>query len=161
MKSCFVSTSLPSHCAELSTVVRYLGLKMTEVEVQELFDEFDEDKSGSIEFDEFLILISKKVIILVFERKYDDIIIWCKKEWNNEIFMLYVFFYFSFLQQSGFNTFHLIAVGIHSFCFKTLSAILVFWITETFQNVYYFREKNENMLYQLTMVVSFQSVKAQ
>ena len=91
MKSCFVSTSLPSHCAELSTVVRYLGLKMTEVEVQELFDEFDEDKSGSIEFDEFLILISKKVIILVFERKYDDIIIWCKKEWNNEIFMLYVF----------------------------------------------------------------------
>ena len=68
-------TPHPSYGAELSTVVRYLGLKMTEVEVQELFDEFDEDKSGSIEFDEFLILISKKVIILVFERKYDDIII--------------------------------------------------------------------------------------
>jgi Ca2+-binding EF-hand superfamily protein len=33
---------------------------MTEEEVQALFDEFDEDKSGSIEFDEFLILISKK-----------------------------------------------------------------------------------------------------
>jgi Ca2+-binding EF-hand superfamily protein len=41
-------------------VVKFLGLKMTEEEVQALFDEFDEDKSGSIEFDEFLILISKK-----------------------------------------------------------------------------------------------------
>jgi Ca2+-binding EF-hand superfamily protein len=41
-------------------VVKFLGLKMTEEEVQALFDQFDEDKSGSIEFDEFLILISKK-----------------------------------------------------------------------------------------------------
>jgi hypothetical protein len=48
-------------CSELTTVVKFLGLRMTEDEVQAMFDEFDEDKSGSIEFDEFLILISKKV----------------------------------------------------------------------------------------------------
>jgi EF-hand domain pair len=49
---------------ELATVVKFLGLRMSEEEVQALFDEFDEDGSGSIEFDEFLLLISKKVICL-------------------------------------------------------------------------------------------------
>jgi Ca2+-binding EF-hand superfamily protein len=50
---------------ELATVVKFLGLRMTEEEVQALFDEFDEDGSGSIEFDEFLLLISKKVMVLI------------------------------------------------------------------------------------------------
>jgi hypothetical protein len=49
--------------AELATVVKFLGMRMTEEEVQALFDEFDEDGSGSIEFDEFLLLIIKKVTI--------------------------------------------------------------------------------------------------
>ncbi len=58
--------------SELTTVVKFLGLKMTEEEVQALFDEFDEDKSGSIEFDEFLILISKKASQFTLLTRYKE-----------------------------------------------------------------------------------------
>merc|ERR1719278_893800 len=42
---------------ELSNTMRYLGLKMTEQEVENILKEFDDDGSGLIEFEEFMVLI--------------------------------------------------------------------------------------------------------
>ena len=46
---------------ELGTVMRSLGQNPTENELQEMINEVDADKSGSIEFTEFLNLMAKKM----------------------------------------------------------------------------------------------------
>ena len=47
---------------ELATVMRSLGQNPTEAELQDMINEVDEDGNGTIEFDEFLVMMSKKVL---------------------------------------------------------------------------------------------------
>ena len=46
---------------ELATVMRSLGQNPTEAELQDMIDEVDEDGNGTIEFDEFLVMMAKKI----------------------------------------------------------------------------------------------------
>ena len=46
---------------ELATVMRSLGQNPTEAELQDMINEVDVDGNGTIEFDEFLAMMSKKV----------------------------------------------------------------------------------------------------
>jgi calmodulin len=46
---------------ELATVMRSLGQNPTEAELQDMMNEVDIDGSGSIEFNEFLTMMSKKI----------------------------------------------------------------------------------------------------
>mgnify|MGYP001263167269 CR=1 FL=1 len=46
---------------ELATVMRSLGQNPTEAELQDMINEVDIDGSGSIEFNEFLTMMSKKI----------------------------------------------------------------------------------------------------
>ena len=46
---------------ELATVIRSLDQNPTEEELQDMISEVDADGNGTIEFDEFLSLIAKKV----------------------------------------------------------------------------------------------------
>ena len=46
---------------ELATVMRSLGQNPTEAELQDMINEVDIDGSGSIEFNEFLMMMSKKI----------------------------------------------------------------------------------------------------
>ena len=46
---------------ELGTVMRSLGQNPTEAELQDMINEVDQDKNGSIEFPEFLSLMSRKM----------------------------------------------------------------------------------------------------
>ena len=41
--------------------MRYLGIKMTKEEVENILKEFDDDGSGLIEFEEFMVLIKNMV----------------------------------------------------------------------------------------------------
>ena len=50
-----------SSLQELATVMRSLGQNPTEAELQDMINEVDEDGNGTIEFDEFLVMMSKKV----------------------------------------------------------------------------------------------------
>lgn len=47
---------------ELKDALESLGQVVTEESVQELVDEVDEDGSGEIEFDEFLVLMSRQIL---------------------------------------------------------------------------------------------------
>ncbi|XP_035705241.1 calmodulin-A isoform X3 [Folsomia candida] len=47
--------------SELAIVMRALGQRPSETELQAIMDECDQDRNGSIEFNEFLILMSKKM----------------------------------------------------------------------------------------------------
>ena len=46
---------------ELGTVMRSLGQNPTEAELQDMINEVDQDGSGSIDFPEFLTLMSRKM----------------------------------------------------------------------------------------------------
>ena len=46
---------------ELSTVMKSLGLQASQEELQEMMTEADEDGSGSIEFEEFLSMMKRKM----------------------------------------------------------------------------------------------------
>jgi len=46
---------------ELGTVMRSLGQSPTDSELQDMISEVDTDRNGTIEFDEFLILMHKKM----------------------------------------------------------------------------------------------------
>ncbi|KAM5350957.1 hypothetical protein ACJ41O_003680 [Fusarium nematophilum] len=45
---------------EIGNVMRSLGQNPTETELQDMVNDVDQDKSGSIDFDEFLVLMAKK-----------------------------------------------------------------------------------------------------
>ena len=49
---------------ELGTVMRSLGQNLSEGEIKEIIDEVDEDKNGTIDFQEFLSLMARKMKIL-------------------------------------------------------------------------------------------------
>ena len=46
---------------ELATVMRSLGQNPKEEELNEMINEIDEDGNGTVDFDEFLIMMSKKI----------------------------------------------------------------------------------------------------
>lgn len=46
---------------ELGTIMRSLGQNPTEAELQDMINEVDVDGSGSIDFDEFLLMMAKKM----------------------------------------------------------------------------------------------------
>ena len=46
---------------ELETVMRSLGQNPKEEELNEMINEIDEDGNGTVDFDEFLIMMSKKI----------------------------------------------------------------------------------------------------
>ncbi len=48
---------------ELGTVMRSLGQNLSETEIKEVIDEVDEDKNGTIDFQEFLSLMARKMKI--------------------------------------------------------------------------------------------------
>ena len=48
-------------CQELGTVMRSLGQNPKEEELNEMINEIDEDGNGTVDFDEFLIMMSKKI----------------------------------------------------------------------------------------------------
>jgi len=45
---------------ELGTVLRRIGERMTDKELKDMVDEVDADKSGAIEFDEFVTMMAKR-----------------------------------------------------------------------------------------------------
>ena len=49
---------------ELGTVMRSLGQNLSEAEIKEVIDEVDEDKNGTIDFQEFLSLMARKMKLL-------------------------------------------------------------------------------------------------
>ncbi|KAL4787322.1 hypothetical protein BJX76DRAFT_318883 [Aspergillus varians] len=46
---------------ELGEVMRSLGQNPTDTELQDIVDELDVDRTGTIDFDEFLVMMSRKV----------------------------------------------------------------------------------------------------
>ena len=49
---------------ELGTVMRSLGQNLSEAEIKEIIDEVDEHKNGTIDFQEFLSLMARKMKLL-------------------------------------------------------------------------------------------------
>ena len=57
---------------ELGTVMRSLGQNLSESEIKEIIDEVDEDKNGTIDFQEFLSLMARKMKLLDKEDELID-----------------------------------------------------------------------------------------
>ena len=52
--------------SELGTVMRSLGQNLSEAEIKEMIDIVDEDKNGTIDFQEFLHLMDRKMKLFFF-----------------------------------------------------------------------------------------------
>ena len=57
---------------ELGTVMRSLGQNLSDAEIKEVIDEVDEDKNGTIDFQEFLSLMARKMKIIDKEDELID-----------------------------------------------------------------------------------------
>ena len=57
---------------ELGTVMRSLGQNLSEAEIKEMIDIVDEDKNGTIDFQEFLHLMARKMKIIGKEEELLD-----------------------------------------------------------------------------------------
>ena len=57
---------------ELGTVMRCLGQNLSEAEIKEMIDIVDEDKNGTIDFQEFLHLMARKMKIIDKEEELLD-----------------------------------------------------------------------------------------
>ena len=57
---------------ELGTVMRSLGQNLSEAEIKEMIDIVDEDKNGTIDFQEFLNLMARKMKIIDKEEELLD-----------------------------------------------------------------------------------------
>ena len=57
---------------ELGTVMRSLGQNLSEAEIKEMIDIVDEDKNGTIDFQEFLHLMARKMKIIDKEEELLD-----------------------------------------------------------------------------------------
>ena len=56
---------------ELGTVMRSLGQNLSEAEIKEMIDIVDEDKNGTIDFQEFLHLMARKMKLI---RKEEELL---------------------------------------------------------------------------------------
>lgn len=65
---------------ELGVVIRSLGLSPTDREIQEIIREFDKDKSGALEYPEFLRLMAKKI----YEQNAKEILFEAFKVFDND-----------------------------------------------------------------------------
>ena len=70
---------------ELGTVMRSLGQNLSEAEIKEMIDIVDEDKNGTIDFQEFLHLIARKLKLVRKEEQLLDAINILDKDGNGKI----------------------------------------------------------------------------
>ena len=70
---------------ELGTVMRSLGQNLSEAEIKEMIDIVDEDKSGTIDFQEFLHLMFRKMKIIDKEEELLDAFNILDKDGNGKI----------------------------------------------------------------------------
>ena len=70
---------------ELGTVMRSLGQNLSEAEIKEMIDIVDEDKNGTIDFQEFLHLIARKMKIIDKEEELLDAFNILDKDGNGKI----------------------------------------------------------------------------
>ena len=70
---------------ELGTVMRSLGQNLSEAEIKEMIDIVDEDKNGTIDFQEFLNLMARKMKIINKEEELLDAFRILDKDGNGKI----------------------------------------------------------------------------
>ena len=70
---------------ELGTVMRSLGQNLSEAEIKEMIDIVDEDKNGTIDFQEFLHLMARKLKLVRKEEQLLDAINILDKDGNGKI----------------------------------------------------------------------------
>ena len=70
---------------ELGTVMRSLGQNLSEAEIKEMIDIVDEDKNGTIDFQEFLHLMARKMKLIRKEEELLDAINILDKDRNGKI----------------------------------------------------------------------------
>ena len=70
---------------ELGTVMRSLGQNLSEAEIKEMIDIVDEDKNGTIDFQEFLHLMARKMKLVRKEEQLLDAINILDKDGNGKI----------------------------------------------------------------------------
>ena len=51
----------PSYIQELGTVMRSLGQNPKDAELTDMINEIDEDGNGTVDFEEFLVMMAKKM----------------------------------------------------------------------------------------------------
>ena len=70
---------------ELGTVMRSLGQNLSEAEIKEMIDIVDEDKNGTIDFQEFLHLMARKMKLIGKEEELLDAFNLLDKDGNGKI----------------------------------------------------------------------------
>ena len=61
MSCCVIGCTGTVTTKELGNVMRKLGQKPTQADLQDMISEVDTDRNGTIEFNEFLVLMAKKM----------------------------------------------------------------------------------------------------